>query len=118
MSAPDPPFQSNEIIVVGWHDIVKYSPYSLATTRAKFGREMVEGGVLYKSRVGRGKHRAIVVWGYRNVIQTFFMHVFRRKTMQRWVLVRASRTYADSRKDQPKAENQNGTLETSAEEFA
>ncbi len=58
-------------ILIGWAEIAKMSPYSEATLKRKFGKEMLRNGIVIKSYIGKVKR--CVIWGYPQTIGDYFM---------------------------------------------
>jgi len=62
--------------VVGWAEIARFTPFSASTVQQKYGKEMLKIGVVFKSRIGRGKRPT--VWGWPTMIMAYFREKSRR----------------------------------------
>ena len=61
---------SQQYVVKTWAEIAKYTPYDQQTLRLKFGNDMMDKGVVIKSRLGsRGR---VYCWGYPDMIKRYF----------------------------------------------
>ncbi|MBN2845531.1 MAG: hypothetical protein JXQ25_06045 [Deltaproteobacteria bacterium] len=58
-----------EKIVKGWEEIEKLFPHAPGTIRKKYGKEMFEAGVIFKSHIGPGK--TPLVWSFPSLIKIF-----------------------------------------------
>jgi hypothetical protein len=58
--------------VVGWKEIKKWTPYSLATLQQQFAPDMLKNGFVFKSKFGRVPNRRVRVWSYPHLIIAYF----------------------------------------------
>ena len=68
-----------QIRVETWENIAKYFPYSVHTVRKKFGREMFNLSIIFKSHKGRSKKP--VVWGYPSMLMGYVREKDRLKQL-------------------------------------
>ena len=61
---------SNEIIVVGWDAIAKFTPFSTQTVIKKYRENMMDTGVIFKSKIGRSKRPR--VWAFPSQVMKYF----------------------------------------------
>ena len=61
---------SDEIIIVGWDAIAKFTPFSTQVVIKKFGKEMMNTGIVFKSRLGKSKRPR--VWAFPFLIMKYF----------------------------------------------
>ena len=59
-----------ELAVIGWKAIAAMTPYPVSTLRRQFGKEMLELGIVMKSKLGNW-HRP-TVWGWPSIIRQYF----------------------------------------------
>ena len=60
-------------ILIGWRAIAEETVFTEGSFRNKYGREMLDNGFVFKSRVG-GKVRKPIVWTHRNLLLMFLSH--------------------------------------------
>jgi len=59
-----------EYVVKTWKEIAKYTPFSEQTLMRKYGKEMLQRGVVHKNAIGRAKK--VIVWAYPSQIIKYF----------------------------------------------
>ena len=68
---------SEKYIIKTWVEIAKYTPYDQQTLRIRFGADMMDKGVVIKSRLTRAGR--IYCWAYPDMIKKYFTLLGQKK---------------------------------------
>lgn len=64
-------YKCSPYLLMGWAEIAKHTPFSESTIRKKFKPAMIKSGIVFKSRLGRGKRPTW--WTTESLLLRFFM---------------------------------------------
>jgi hypothetical protein len=62
--------KNKEYIIIGWDQIAKFTPFSTQTVIKKYRENMMNVGIVFKSRIGRSKRPR--VWAFPSQVMKYF----------------------------------------------
>ena len=65
-----PKEENRQYVIVGWDEIAKLTPFSAQTVIKKYRENMMNTGIVLKSRIGRSKRPR--VWAFPSQIIRYF----------------------------------------------